>query len=162
MVTIRMEPALPKQIIHSDQTGFIKGRYIGQNIRLLSDVMEFTDVNKLGGILLFIDFEKAFDSIELTSIFRALELFNFGPNIRRWISRNGNRSEWRSPVLWKPAAFLPRKTLKKEKKCWTRPLQICLHAVSTTGCMLKFAQEVRTTLLGNTILPVPCTQLFAD
>ena len=82
---MRMEPALPK-LIHSDQTGFIEGRYIGQNIGLLSDLMMFTDANKFAGILLFIDFEKAFDSVELTSIFRALERFNFGPNIRRWIS----------------------------------------------------------------------------
>ena len=35
IVAMRMEPALPKQIIHSDQTGFIKGRYIDRNIRLL-------------------------------------------------------------------------------------------------------------------------------
>ena len=86
--------------------------------------MEFTDANKLAGILLFIDFENAFGSVELTSIFRALELFNFGPNIRRWISRNGNKSKWRSPVLWNLAAFLPRKTLKKKKRRWTRPLQM--------------------------------------
>ena len=33
---------LPK-LINSDQTGFVKGRYIGQNIRLLSDIMEYVD-----------------------------------------------------------------------------------------------------------------------
>ena len=38
----RMEQHLPK-LIHSDQTEFINGRYIGQNIRLLSDIMEFSD-----------------------------------------------------------------------------------------------------------------------
>ena len=26
-----------------DQTGFIKGRFIGQNVRLLNDVMEYTE-----------------------------------------------------------------------------------------------------------------------
>ena len=38
----RIESSLPK-LIHSDQTGFIKDRFIGQNIRLLSDLMEYTD-----------------------------------------------------------------------------------------------------------------------
>ena len=37
--------------------------------------------------------------------------------------------------------LLPRKTLKKEYKLWTWPLQKCLHAVSTTGCG-SFVQEV--------------------
>ena len=34
-----IEPLLPT-LIHSDQTGFVKGRYIGENIRLISDLME--------------------------------------------------------------------------------------------------------------------------
>ena len=42
----RIESSLPN-IIHSDQTGFIKGGYIGQNVRLLNDLMEYTEVNKL-------------------------------------------------------------------------------------------------------------------
>ena len=50
--------------IRSDQTGFIKGRYIGQSIRLLNDLINFTDANKIPGIFLFIDFEKAFDTLE--------------------------------------------------------------------------------------------------
>lgn len=58
-----MENVLPK-LVHSDQTSFVNGRYIGQNIRLLSDIMEYTDIKKLPGIFLFVDFEKAFDTIE--------------------------------------------------------------------------------------------------
>ena len=57
-----MELILPK-LIHTDQTGFISGRYIGQNIRLLSDIMEFSDSKKFQGIFLFVDFEKAFDTL---------------------------------------------------------------------------------------------------
>ena len=81
----RKEPYLPK-LIHSDQTGFVKDRYIGQNIRLLSDLMVYTDVKNISGILLFIDFEKAFDSVERKFIMNRLELFNFGPSIRKWFS----------------------------------------------------------------------------
>ena len=33
----RMKNILPK-LVRSDQTGFVKGRYIGQNIRLLNDI----------------------------------------------------------------------------------------------------------------------------
>ena len=69
---------------HPDQTGFIKGTFIGQNIRLLNDLMEFTDDQKVPGILLFIDFEKPFDTIEWTFIQNVLKCFNFGPVVRKW------------------------------------------------------------------------------
>ena len=34
----RLEKVLPK-IINSDQTGYVKGRYIGENVRLISDII---------------------------------------------------------------------------------------------------------------------------
>ena len=49
------EPFSPN-LIHSDQMGFVKDRYISQNIRLLNDLMECTDSKMLFGILLFIEF----------------------------------------------------------------------------------------------------------
>ena len=81
----RIEQLLPK-LIHTDQTGFISGRYIGQNIRLLSDIMEFSDTKKFQGIFLFVDFEKAFDSLEWNFILKSLEAFNFGDNFKIWVS----------------------------------------------------------------------------
>ena len=67
-------------------TGFVKGRFIGQNVGLLNDIIEYADAKKLAGILLFIDFRKAFDTIEWNFIPKCIELYNFGPNIRKWIS----------------------------------------------------------------------------
>jgi len=80
-----IDPSL-SSLIHSDQTGFIKGRFIGLNIRLLDDPMNFTDVNKIPGILLFIDLEKAFDTLEWSFLHRTLEICNFGLKIRKWVS----------------------------------------------------------------------------
>ena len=81
----RMEQHLPK-LIHSDQTGFVNGRYIGQNIRLLSDIMEFSDSKNFQGILLFVDFEKAFDTLEWSFISKTLEVFNFGNKFKKWFT----------------------------------------------------------------------------
>ena len=86
VIVRRIEPVLPK-LIDPDQTRFIKGRFIGpQNIRLLNDLMEYTDDQKIPGILLLIDFEKAFYTIEWSFIQNVLECFNFGPVIRKWVS----------------------------------------------------------------------------
>ena len=59
----RIENVLPK-LVHSDQTGFMKGRYIGENIRLTYDLMEHTMAEKKGGILVSLDFKKALDTLE--------------------------------------------------------------------------------------------------
>ena len=51
-------------IIHTDQRGFIPGRYIGENIiEILSIIGELEIEDKLG-LLISIDFYKAFDTIE--------------------------------------------------------------------------------------------------
>lgn len=39
VIAKRIEPVLPN-LIYPDQTGFIKGRFIGQNVRLLNDLLE--------------------------------------------------------------------------------------------------------------------------
>ena len=40
--------------------------------------MEYTLANNLEGLLLYVDFEKAFDSIEWQFIWKALRRYNFG------------------------------------------------------------------------------------
>ena len=73
------------KLINNDQSGFIKGRFIGENIRLVDDVINYASKNNIPGLLLFIDFEKAFDSLEWSFIERTLQYFGFGPSLRKWI-----------------------------------------------------------------------------
>ena len=72
----RLETVLPN-LIHPDQTGFVKGCYIGENITLISDVLDLTKEQKIPGILVALDFRKAFDSLEWPFIMRVLDVFNF-------------------------------------------------------------------------------------
>ena len=72
-------------LIHPDQTGFVKGRYIGENIRLMADVMEQTRKLNLSGILLSLDFQKGFDTLEWSCIHHVLKLYNFGDSLRNWV-----------------------------------------------------------------------------
>ena len=46
VITKRLEKVLTL-LINTDQTGFIKGRYIGQNIRLINDIREQTKLRKI-------------------------------------------------------------------------------------------------------------------
>ncbi|KAL9987009.1 hypothetical protein ACROYT_G001243 [Oculina patagonica] len=80
----RLEKVLPT-LINSDQTGYVKNRFIGENIRLISDVIDVYEKRNLPGMLLFIDFEKAFDSLEWKFLFEAIDAMNFGPMFQNWI-----------------------------------------------------------------------------
>ena len=85
VIAKRIERVLPS-LIHPDQTGFMTGRYIGQNIRLINDIIQQTEQQKIPGILILLDFQKAFDSLEWSFIQNTLTLFNFGNEIKKWIS----------------------------------------------------------------------------
>ena len=93
------------KLVHKNQTGFIKGRYIGENIRLISDVIEYCQIDNVEGVLLAIDYRNAFDSVEHDFIVHALKMFNFGPDLIAWVrllysnalltvKNNGLTSDW--------------------------------------------------------------------
>ncbi len=77
VMPIRLQNVLP-YIINEDQTGYIKGRFVGQNIRIIEDVVYFTETENLPGIILTIDFEKDFDSINWNVIDTALDYLILG------------------------------------------------------------------------------------
>ena len=56
----RLENVLP-EIIHFDQSAFVKGRTIFDAIRTIDDVIEHTMNRDISRTLAAIDFEKAFD-----------------------------------------------------------------------------------------------------
>ena len=42
-----------------DQTGFLKGRYIGNNIRLMSDLLHYSKMDDIPGIVMNLDYANA-------------------------------------------------------------------------------------------------------
>jgi hypothetical protein len=65
-------------LVSPEQTACIKDRYIGENIGLLLDTMKYAKRNMKPGILLFLDFEKAFDSRNWSFMKRCLKKYGFG------------------------------------------------------------------------------------
>ena len=84
LLAIRLQKVIPT-IINSDQVGYIKDRYIGENIRILSDVLQYADLEEIEAYITQIDFEKAFDSVEWAFLFDTLKALNFGDNFISWI-----------------------------------------------------------------------------
>ena len=49
------------------------------------DVLEWAKNKNKVGLLLLIDFKRAFDSISFDFILKTLEIFNFSDRIKRWV-----------------------------------------------------------------------------
>ena len=79
----RMKPKLLR-IIHTDQTGFLKGRRSCANIRCVLDLIDYIDRQSEEGVILSVDYEKCFDRIERQSLLGAMKAFNFGPVMCKW------------------------------------------------------------------------------
>jgi len=80
----RIKPVL-QDLISDSQKGFLKGRYIGECTRLISDLIDRMEEDEIPGLLVLLDFEKAFDTIEWEFIQRALKCFGFGDSLCTWI-----------------------------------------------------------------------------
>ena len=73
----RIKNVLP-DIIHHNQNGFVKDRYIGETVRSIFGLMDFTLKENIPGLMIFIDFHKAFGSVEWNYLVTCLEAFCFG------------------------------------------------------------------------------------
>ena len=72
-------------LVDKTQTGFISGRYIGHSTRLVYDIMHCTEKNNMDGLLMLIDFAKAYDSISWTFLYNILKFLGFGQQFIKWI-----------------------------------------------------------------------------
>ena len=78
-----------KSVIHTivspTQAYSVPGREVTDIISTIRDVVEFLKFTNKEGIVLSIDFNKAFDRVEHYFLFRVLEKFNFGERIINWL-----------------------------------------------------------------------------
>jgi len=84
VIVNRLAIVLP-DIISPNQTGYVKNRYTGENVRLISDVIDYTKAKQTQGVVLFLDFKKTFDSIEWEYLHKVLDVFNFKQDFKRWV-----------------------------------------------------------------------------
>jgi len=75
-IAARIKSVLTK-LISEDQSGFIPGRFIGVNLRLVYDIMYYTEQNNIPGMILLLDFATAFDSLSWKVMHTVLEFFQF-------------------------------------------------------------------------------------
>ena len=80
----KIKKVLPR-LIGKEQKGFVDGRNIADAIRGVYDTIDYATNNKRRGIMLAIDFKKAFDSIAFAFIKAVLKFFKFSNKLIEWI-----------------------------------------------------------------------------
>ena len=83
-ITNRLRPILCR-IISKEQKGFLENRSIADCTRLMYDIIYKCQYKEIGGLILLIDFQIAFDSLSWNYITESLRTLNFGENFIKWI-----------------------------------------------------------------------------
>ena len=66
------------RLVHKNQTGFVRGRYIGDNVILLRDYLEWCRERKMDRGVVFCDFAKAYDRVRWEWLWRVLDHVGLG------------------------------------------------------------------------------------
>ena len=61
-LALRMQGVI-KTVICEDQVGYIKGRNISTIKRIIDDTIEYVKIHNLSGVVMALDYKKAFDSV---------------------------------------------------------------------------------------------------
>ncbi len=72
-------------IISSQQTAYMKGQFIGTNIRSVQDFIDHTVAEGTDHIVLFLDYKKAFDSISHQFLFVLLNHIGLPHQFVEWV-----------------------------------------------------------------------------
>ena len=67
-----------------EQRGFIPNRYIGENIRLINDILEETEKQNIPGLLFIVDFENAFAAVCRNFVTEYLKMCALGSSFIPW------------------------------------------------------------------------------
>jgi hypothetical protein len=72
-------------VVCPSQTAFMPGRYIMEGVVILHETIHELHTKKCNGVIIEIDFEKAYDKVKWTFLQQTLRMKGFSPKWCRWI-----------------------------------------------------------------------------
>ena len=154
----RLKIALP-DIVGPEQSGFMEGRHIHDNIRKTMDIIAHVSRKKERVFVASLDFQKCFDRIEHESIFSALKFFEFPDNYIDWIRLFFNNLQICTQNAGMISRFF-RKTRGVNQGCPISPF--CYNVIGAVMALLiKNNQHIDGIKIDGSTVPRVITQ-FAD
>ena len=81
---MRMQAVLDNIADH-DQVGYINGHFIRLNIHTTANILTFCKKTLQKGLIAHIDFQKAFNKVDWSFLWKCLKVFNFGDTFTSWV-----------------------------------------------------------------------------
>ena len=147
-------------IIARDQTCGVSGRFIGENVALLRDVVDYANKADLPVAILALDQGKAFDRVDWAFFFRTLQHLGFGPSFISWIRLL--YTDIRSAVLvngYTTDFFKPSRGVRHG--CPLSPL-LYVITMEVLAANIRAHPHIRGLNLPHNPQPLPVLSLYAD
>ncbi len=154
-----MQTVIPS-IINDDQSGYLKGRYIGQNIRILEDISFFTQNNKLPGVLLSINFEKASDYFNWNFLFKTLDHVDFGRTFKGFIKTMYNDTQ--STILNNSTTCTYFKLYRGVRQGYPLSAYLFISALETLACKVRNDNTIKGITIYNKAIKISPLQMLAQ
>ena len=109
----RLKPLLPSLIL-GEQSGYVEGKQILDNIIQSHEVVHSLNSTKRDGMIMQLDIEKSYDKVNWTYIRKVLMVFGFDHNWMRWVMALVTSSNFSILVNGSPYdVFLPSRGLRQ-------------------------------------------------
>ena len=147
-------------VVEKDQTCGVPGRYIGENVSLLRDLVDYTSETDTPAAILSLDQEKAFDRVGWNFMFNTLSRMGFCPSFIRWVRLL--YTDVRSCVLvngHSTPVFYPSRGVRQG--CPLSPLLYVLTMEVLAANLMSHPSIVGLSLPG-VLSPLPVVSLYAD
>eukprot|EP00253_Pinus_taeda_P018273 PITA_18273 len=113
VIANRLKPLLPT-LVSGEQSGYVEGRQILNNIIQAHEVVHSLLSNRKAGIVMQLDLAKAYDKLNWTYIRKVLLAFRFDHNLARWVMAIVTSSSFSILVNGSPSkTFTPSRCLRQ-------------------------------------------------
>ena len=147
-------------VILPNQTCGVRGRFIGENVTLLRDVVDFASETGRPVAILSLDQEKAFDRVDWVFLFKTLTHMGFGPSFIKWVQLFYNKI--RSAVLvegYRSGFFFPSRGVRQG--CPLSPL-LYVISIEVLAAALRANSDITGLKPSGLCRCLPTISLYAD
>lgn len=161
VIANRLKPILP-DIISEEQSGFVEGRQILDNILLAQEMVHTLQSRKIPGMMIQLDLSKAFDKVNWNYLEATLSAFGFDIRWTKWILALIKSTSFYILVNGSPSApFSPSRGIRQGD-----PLSPFLFVILMEG-LSRYIHRAKAEGKINGLCPLPSTpatthQQFAD
>jgi hypothetical protein len=84
LLAMRLEKVC-QRLVAKEQSAFIRGRYILETVVVAHEVVHSIHKSKISGVILKLDYKKAYDKVNIDFLIQILRLIGFGDKWVMWI-----------------------------------------------------------------------------